>query len=135
MKHELVYSALVTPDGTVLESLHRHDYKEHFDEKKRRTYMLDGGLDYIQRSDWGDERLISVYSTEPYEKVRDYAYRIERKKGSFVRVVLSALADDRLKHAFAFLDERLSEHDKELDTHYQLLKLEIAYRAKNTKCD
>lgn len=131
MKHELVYSALVTPDGTVLESLHRHDYRDHYDEKTQRRYMIDGGLDYVRRSAWGDEEMIRVYSTEPFEKVRQYAYRVERGRGSFGRVAICNLSNERLDQVFAELDLKLSDRDKELDTHYQLLKLETAYRDKN----
>jgi len=38
----LIANALRTPDGTVLESKSRHDYKEYIDANGK-TYMIDGG--------------------------------------------------------------------------------------------
>ena len=55
----LVYNALRTPDGTVIESLHRHDYVT-YDDVNGKFYMVDGGLDYLRRSANGDEVDLSV---------------------------------------------------------------------------
>jgi len=41
----LVYNAIQTPDGTVLESRHRHDFVSHKDANGY-VYFVDGGLAY-----------------------------------------------------------------------------------------
>lgn len=42
-------NAMITPDGTIIESKNRHDYVEHLDENGD-TYMIDGGHAYFRRS-------------------------------------------------------------------------------------
>ena len=43
-------NAIMTPDGTILESKHRHDYVSYIDTKDREFYMVDGGRAYFKRS-------------------------------------------------------------------------------------
>lgn len=62
---KLIRNALITPDGTVIESRHRHDYVTHVDANGK-TYMVDGGLDYQRRSMHGDEVDVSLFDTEPH---------------------------------------------------------------------
>ena len=65
----LIYNAIMTPDGTVIESTHRHDYRTHEDANGK-TYMVDGGLEYSRKSAWGDEVDLRLYNNEPHSVQR-----------------------------------------------------------------
>lgn len=70
---QLVYNALMTPDGTVIESRSRHDYVTHLD-KNGKEYMVDGGLDYVRQSANGDEICLAVYiGSDPTEQELELA--------------------------------------------------------------
>ena len=68
----LVYNAIRTPDGTVLESMHRHDYKTHMDSNGK-EYMVDGGLEYIRRNFHNDAPYeeLSISLEDGHDKVRE----------------------------------------------------------------
>jgi hypothetical protein len=68
----LLANRIITPDGTMLQSYHRHDYKEYLDANGL-EYMVDGGLEY-QRTNVHDDAPhtnASVYDTDPHEVIRD----------------------------------------------------------------
>ncbi len=69
----LVANLISTPDGTLLQSFGRHDYKEYTDKNGER-YMVDGGLDYLRRSAGHSEPYteLSVYSDDPFNLQREY---------------------------------------------------------------
>ena len=63
---ELLVNAIKTPDGTYLESRHRHDCLIHVDKVTGETYMVDGGiLNIVQATD------MCVYTNDPHELIRD----------------------------------------------------------------
>ena len=68
----LVYNAIRTPDGTILESFHTHDFKTYVD-KNGKEYMVDGGRDYVRRNvhDEAPYEELSVYTTDGHDKVRE----------------------------------------------------------------
>lgn len=66
----LIYNALRTPDGTVLVSRTRHDYRTHTDANGK-EYMIDGGLDYCRASCNGDEMYLTAYLSDGHEVVRN----------------------------------------------------------------
>ena len=69
-KPKILSSRMRTPDGTILESKHRHDYVTHTDANGK-EYMLDGGRDYVRCSANGDEELLTVTSDDSHSLIRE----------------------------------------------------------------
>lgn len=72
-ERKLLANVMRTPDGTILQSCHIHDYVEHTDANGK-TYMVDGGVQYIRRS-WyeeGNGEDLSVYTDDPQSKIREW---------------------------------------------------------------
>lgn len=67
---QLVYNAIQTPDGTIIQSKHRHDYVT-YEDKNGKHYMIDGGLDYSRQSHNGDEISLCLTVLHPIEKIRE----------------------------------------------------------------
>ena len=69
----LIQNAIQTPDGTILISTHRHDFKSHI-ESNGECYMVDGGNEYLRRSvnpkpvGYTD---LTLYLDDPAEVVQD----------------------------------------------------------------
>ena len=68
-KAEILINKMRTPDGTMLESKHRHDYVTHMDANGK-EYMLDGGLDYVRCSAHGDEEMYTLMSDDDHGLIR-----------------------------------------------------------------
>ena len=72
MTKQLLVNAMITPDGTYLESRHRHDCRTHLD-KNGETYMIDGGLDYCRYSvNKEPATLLTVCTTDPHHHIREH---------------------------------------------------------------
>ena len=72
MRTRLVRNAIQTPDGTVLVSRSRHDFREYTDSNGKQ-YMVDGGLDYIRTTIHDDQLDLAVYLEDGHNAVRDAA--------------------------------------------------------------
>jgi len=66
----MVRNAMRTPDGTLLQSRHRHDYVTHTDANGKQ-YVLDGGLSYVRSSVNGDEEWLTVTLADSHEQIRE----------------------------------------------------------------
>lgn len=70
---DIICNRIRTPDGTIIESKHRHDYVTHKDSNGH-TYAVDGGKDYLKRaSPTGAPPAteMSLYSDSPHEEIRE----------------------------------------------------------------
>ena len=69
---KLLCNRIRTPDGTILESMHRHDYVCYTDANGK-EYMVDGGLDYLRRNVHEDAPYeeLSLYCNSDHEVIRE----------------------------------------------------------------
>lgn len=70
---KLVVNAIITPDGTMVESRSRHDFNWHKDANGF-EYAVDGGVDYLRRvTDPNAPHYVesSVYDTDDFEMIRE----------------------------------------------------------------
>ena len=73
MDKNILYNVMLTPDGTLLRSYSRHDYKSHVDQVSGETYFIDGGLDYIRASvNIVPARHIVYYDNDPHPVIRNH---------------------------------------------------------------
>ena len=135
MKKEkrIILNQIETPDGTVLKSMHVHDYVTYTD-KNGRLYMVDGGNEYLRRNvhrtelsawmktkvfllkligkTWKDPlefKEISIYSDAPFEVIRENFHRGGRGKDGrqpLTWVPMSEMSGAWLKACISYNNER-----------------------------
>lgn len=130
MEKQLIYNAIKTPDGTILVSYHRHDYKTHLDTNGE-EYMIDGGLDYIRTSvNKEPAESLALYDDEPFEKIREVVCRGGRGKNMDEPLKYTPLKDINNEWLQAIIDyeEHYRPNNKYLPIYYK----ELNYR-KNEK--
>ena len=127
-KMKLIRNALQTPDGTLIESTHRHDYVTHTDANGK-TYCIDGGLSYVRSSAHGDEVYLTLYDNEPHE-----VQRVVLKWGTYGKngdqpLTLVPIAEMEDEHLEAVLDRfhvsdvRRAAMTKELEYRQNVLNM------------
>jgi len=120
----LVYNAIRTPDGTVLESMHRHDYNVYVD-KNGKEYMVDGGLDYTRRNVHADAPYeeLSVYLTDGHDSVREVVKWGTYGKDGNQPLTYILLKDMSTEHIEACLENVPSMHPTYKESFKEELKL------------
>lgn len=127
MSDQILYNAIRTPDGTILESKHRHDFVQHKD-KNGQYYAVDGGLDYLKRNfDVNDFEDISVYDDNSHENRRKYIkwgsnYDKDMKK--LPKTLYKCIKDMDTDHIQAILDGNWCRSE----FHLKVFKDELEYR-------
>ena len=104
-QRNLVANKIITPDGTVLRSFGRHDYKTYVDELCGETYMVDGGLVYLRRS-VNEVPYIeaSVYDDAPFEVIRKEFHWGTRGKDGNQQLQYKPLMTLDTEHIHAILE-------------------------------
>jgi len=124
----IVSNRIRTPDGTILESIHRHDYKTNVDDNGL-EYMVDGGLDYLRRNvhDDAPHEEWSVYSNDPHEVIRQVFKWGTRGKDGRQPLTYVPLKDLTTDHIEAILETQthIQEHIR------KIFLDEIVFRSKN----
>jgi len=68
--NNLIYNAIRTPDGTILESCSVHDFVSHTDANGK-FYAVDGGLEYLKRCGYMDYEELSLTLEDDFSKIRE----------------------------------------------------------------
>ena len=126
---KLILNRMITPDGTVLISEHRHDFVEYTD-KNGHDYFLDGGNDYIR---WGHSpkaplpRFAPLYLNDPIEEIR-VAYTRRAVTDDGVKILpLCDIPNDSLEGSLFFNEDTgRGEHWTS-----EVIRKELKYREDN----
>lgn len=123
----LIRNAIRTPDGTILESMHVHDYRTYTD-KNGLTYMVDGGLEYLRRNVHKDapHEELSVYVDEDHEINREYFQWTSRGSVSKGPAKTQFLKDMDTDHIRAILDNGYGRNYSR-----EMFQEELVYRCEN----
>lgn len=128
-EREIVVNAIITPDGTRLQSKHRHDFVMYSD-KNGNSYGVDGGCAYLKRTyTTPDYKDVSLYTDDPIEEIRKFFYRGgygKDTKGKYREVLLQDMSDDWVKNV---IDCENEHHPGHYLT--QIYKTELNYRKIN----
>ena len=120
----LILNRIRTPDGTILTSYHRHDYKTHQDTNGQ-IYMVDGGLDYMRRNENLGATELSVYSDAGQGTVRCSFHWGTRGKDGKSPLTYKPVAALTTNHIQAILDTQTHISKWVRD----IFQLELAFRS------
>lgn len=123
MKGELLINRWRTPDGTILQSHHRHDYVSH-DDANGEYYFVDGGTDYIRMSQNKIPMEDLCLGTEDdFKEIRANLVRYSINGP----VLLMNMSDDHLNALIPYMEE----HGFKDSSHYKMYLKEIQFRKDN----
>lgn len=125
---KIICNQMITPDGTVLISHHRHDFVQHVDTLTGETYMNDGGTDYLRRSqNEVPAEDFTIWSTDSFERKRLYARWGTRGKNGDQPLRWIPVASMTNEHLLAVIQTQTHARKDYID----LMKEEYLYRLAN----
>ena len=123
---QIIRNAIKTPDGTILESRHRHDYQMHYDDTTGERYSVDGGLDYFRGSVNKDKpEYLHVTTEDHFELQREaFTWGSYEKNGDEPKHYIK-LMDMTTEHILAVLETQCQIEGTYVE---KLFKQELEYR-------
>ena len=127
---QILCNRIQTPDGTILTSHNRHDFKTHVDNNGL-EYMVDGGDDYLRRNivQEAPYKELSVYDDDSYVEIRKVLCRGGRGKDGTEElkyVTLDTMSNDWVDNVITY-EEEYRPNNKYL----KYYKKEVDYRKKH----
>jgi hypothetical protein len=126
----IVVNMIRTPDGTILQSFSRWDFKIHDDKVSGERYMVDGGIDYIRRSqNKVPYKELSLTIDSPHEEIREHFFWGTYGKDGlspYRRVLLKKMTSDHIE-AILRTQSHLAERIR------KVFQNELNYRGKLVK--
>lgn len=121
----ILYNAIRTPDGTVIQSKSVHDYVAHQDANGK-YYAVDGGLEYLRRIGTMDYEELSLTDKDDFSKVREVVTWGTRGKDGKQPLEYKKIKDLEKEHIHAILEtQRISEEMQ------YILRTELEFRGSN----
>lgn len=103
--NKIYANRIQTPDGTIMQSFNRHDYKEYTDTITGEIYMIDGGTDYIRMSiNTVPPTMLTVYESDPHPVKRTIPVWGTYGKLGDQPLEYISVAEMELDHILAILD-------------------------------
>jgi hypothetical protein len=117
----IIKPRIKTPDGTILECKHRHDYQCHTDTLNGEFYMVDGGGYYMRQSlNEVPAEDLTITSDEPFEVIREHftwGRNYDKDMNRLPETEWVALKDLVTEHIEAILDGNWAKgYSKEIMT-------------------
>ena len=125
---QIILNQIKTPDGTILKSMHRHDYVTYTD-KNGLVYMVDGGNEYLRRNvnEEAPHEELTIYADAPFEIIRENFHRGGRGKDGtepLTWVPMSKMSDEWLLACITY-NKKLGLDES---TANDIYKKELKYR-------
>lgn len=125
MSEQIVANRIITPDGTELQSFHRHDYKEYTD-RNGEVYMVDGGTSYLRRNICKVPYVeASLFANDEHHLIREYCAWGTRGKDGSEPLHWVKVKDLSTEHIKAILEGGIA-----YEWMQKILKDELAWREK-----
>lgn len=122
----ILYNAIRTPDGTIIQSKSVHDYVTHKDANNGKYYAIDGGLEYLRRVGFHDYEELFLTDKDDFNKVREVVTWGTRGKDGKQPLEYKKIKELETEHIYAILATQVLSKEMQY-----ILRTELDFRKVN----